>query len=66
MELLGSGVRIVLEHVDEDTDEGSPAGLFVEVSNEDEGQASLLLGREDVEQVHDFLHQWLAQDSGDI
>jgi hypothetical protein len=63
MELRSESVRIVLEHEDGD---GDP-GVFVEVSNENEGQASLVLLEEDVEQVRDFLTSWLeAQEAGDI
>lgn len=57
LELRGDGVRFVVEAVDDD---GEP-GVFVEVANEDEGQASLVLMADDVRQVHELLGAWLAE-----
>ena len=58
MELHGEGVRLVVEHAD---DEEARPGLLVEVSNEDEGQASIVLEREDVAELLKLLSDWLVE-----
>lgn len=55
MELRGEGVRLLVEPAD---DTEAPA-LLVEVANEDQGQAALVLERDDVLQLFHQLGDWL-------
>lgn len=57
MELRGEGVRLLVEHAD---DEEARPGLLVQVSNEDEGQAAIVLEREDVAELYELLSDWLV------
>jgi hypothetical protein len=63
MELIGDGVRLLVENAD---DEEARPGLLIEISNEEQAQqASIVLEREDVEQLFDLLNDWLVDTEPD-
>lgn len=63
MELIGAGVRLLVEDSpDEET--GAP-GVLLEVSNDEHGQAALVLEREDVMQLVEELGSWLVDTEPD-
>lgn len=57
--LDGPGVRLVLSAAIP-ADDLTGRGVDVEVSNEEQGQASLVLDSADVRQVRDWLDAWLT------
>jgi hypothetical protein len=58
MELRGEGVRLLVEPAEDHVD-GRPPGLVFQVTDEDQGQAALVLEREDVLRVFRHLGDWL-------
>ena len=63
MDLRGDGMHFRVEHCVDDED--GTIGLLIEVTNVDEGMASIVLEREDVEALHAMLSDWLVDTEPD-